>query len=306
MQHVTNGLQQIVTDKFDVMESLGQGSTSVVQRACRKSDGKEVALKVMRTEDPEMVSIARKEYELLRKIHHPHIVKAFEFIALQTKVITVMEFFHGHSLDKAVRHCQLGRFSEAAARQLSCQLVSAVHYLHRHGIAHRDIKPQNLLVSSNLEDVRLLDFNAAHGGGDSCPLTPTGTRLYVAPEVLLGEPGSFPADIWAAGLCMHLMLTGLLPQGRDHWEHVNTQQLAEGNEVVAFTGAMWTCVSQECRTIVSCCLQVQMHKRPTAMLLAEDCWICGITMSGAVKMKTGLCEQPSELTQNRGELLAGL
>jgi len=234
---------------------------------------------VMRTDDPEMISTAREEYELLRKIHHPHIVKAVEFITLQTKVITVMEFFHGHSLDKAVACCQLGYFSEAVARHLSSKLVSAVHYLHRRGIVHRDIKPQNLLVSSDMGDVRLVDFNVAHGGSDSCPLTPTGTRLYVAPEVLLGQPGSFPADIWAVGLCMHLMLTGLLPQGRDHWEHVNRQQLSEGNEEVAFTGAIWRCVSEECKTILSRCLQVQEHKRPTAMNLAEDSWIAGCVNS---------------------------
>jgi len=289
IENITNDSQQIMTDIFDVMESLGQGSTSVVQRACRKSDGKEVALKVMRTDDPEMISTAREEYELLRKIHHPHIVKAVDFITLQTKVITVMEFFHGHSLDKAVTCCQLGKFSEAVSRHLSSQLVSAVHYLHQRGIVHRDIKPQNLLVSSDLGDVRLVDFNVAHGGSDSCPLTPIGTRLYVAPEVLLGQPGSFPADIWAVGLCMHLMLTGLLPQGRDQWGHVSRQQLSEGNEEVVFTGAIWRCVSEECRAIVSHCLQVQEHKRPSAMTLAEDSWIGGTKNSAAVKMKARLC-----------------
>jgi len=101
---------------------------------------------------------------------------------------------------------------EATAKRLFSQLGQAVRHLHALAIVHRDVKAQNILVSSDLSDLRLLDFNTAKCISDGEALTMTGTFLYLPPEVLRSQMSpSKRSDIWSAGLCLHLMIVGHLP-----------------------------------------------------------------------------------------------
>ncbi|CAE8728030.1 unnamed protein product [Polarella glacialis] len=194
------------------LNALGQGTTSTVYRAVRLADNRAVALKVIKRCDPEMAEVARREYELLLGLTHPNIIKVIDFLASPNQCSTlVLEYFEGQSLQKVVQLAGARRFSYSDALPLFAQLLEVVRYLHESGVVHRDIKADNILVSTDLGRLMLIDFNTARYDRENSAMTMTGTKEYAAPEVLCGEPPSESSDVWNAGLCFHLMLVGRLP-----------------------------------------------------------------------------------------------
>ena len=106
------------------------------------------------------------------------------------------------------------KITEDRARTISHQITNALFYLHSYGIAHRDIKLENILMTKASDDsqVKLIDFGLSKilGPGESSQ-DPYGTLAYVAPEVLMQRPYSFYVDSWSLGIIIYVMLSGLLP-----------------------------------------------------------------------------------------------
>lgn len=261
-----------LADLFDVHETVGQGTTSLVQRAIRRSDSLEVALKMMVSSDPEMVDFVRAEYEMLRHLRHPHIIKAEGFLSFKDRAVLVLEYFNGVSLDEALELRASHTFSESTTRRLTKALLQTVSHLHQHFFIHRDIKAQNILISKDMRDIRLIDFNTACCLKTCDSLTPTGTRLHAAPEVVLGESPSAGADIWGVGLCAYLMLSGRLPQRREPCG-LSQQKLQEAaRHPVKFSGSCWEKVSESCKDVLKRCLSLDVHERATPKVLLEMSW----------------------------------
>lgn len=271
-----------LSDRYDVLEAISQGTVGVVHRALRREDGRQVALKVVRSSDEEMVLIQRKEYEVLRSIDHPHIVRAFDFFTTVDRIVLVLDFFDGAELASAVPRASGGRLTEASSQRLFLALAQAVEYLHRRRIVHRDVKPQNILVSSDLADLKLVDFNTARRMEDGGCLTMTGTHLYAAPEVLLGESPGEESDVWSMGLCLHFTVSGFLPQGRGLLAKADLAQLRARCAVPpSFQGHLWDNLSAECKTVLEQCLAVSPLARPTAPMVLRAQWLRGADAGGA-------------------------
>merc|ERR1719221_2289901 len=98
-------------------------------------------------------------------------------------------------------------------------------------------------MSKDLEDVNLVDFNTARNLREGLALTPTGARLYAAPEVIFGESPSEFSDVWAVGLCAHLLLCGKLPQDRDRCRSGMESVQACAQRTLSFSGPHWARVS---------------------------------------------------------------
>ncbi|CAE8645335.1 unnamed protein product [Polarella glacialis] len=255
-------------EQFEILESIGQGSTGVVYRATRKADGVEVALKTMQALDEEMIDLRRKEYDTLLKLKHPHIIQA------ETK---------GHH-----------GLPEITAQALFRMLLQATDYLHQHRIVHRDIKGDNVLLSPDLTDLRLTDFNTARCLMDGGSLTMTGTMEYSAPEILQGESPSEGGDIWSAGLCLHLMLAGKLP-----WASHRYQSLEDYAQAVVYRqprllqGEASQTISKPCKSILRQCLAVDKNLRPAAMTLLTQDWL-RVSCRKTRTTRTGSVEYSSE------------
>jgi len=256
----------LLSDRYKVLEKIGSGSAGVVHRAIHLESGLEVALKAPRATDSSAAHAAKREYELLKRLEpHPHIVKLLDFHNLQREATLVLQFFEGVTLQAAV---QEKRFAEPTARSLGLALFKAVAHLHKSNILHRDIKPQNVLVSHCRSNLLLIDLNAAACLDDAEPLTPTGTELYKAPELLLGEIPCERSDVWASGLCVFFMMSGNLPQGRH-----KADALKVALQPISFEAACWQHVSEECQAMLKSCLSISRDARPSMAELLEDAWL---------------------------------
>jgi serine/threonine protein kinase len=263
-----------LSDFYNIQEVLGQGTTGVVYRGIHIVSGRQVALKTVRTDDVEMLRIAKAEFELISAIRHPKIIQALDFFVATGRIVMVLEFFDGTSLARAIYDLPGRRATEAVAHGVFVPLLQAISYLHARRIVHRDVKGDNVLVSSNFEDLRLVDFNTAKRLAEGGSLTITGTRLYAAPEVLLGDSPSEGSDVWALGLCLHLMLAGKLPvhprsDGADYNEFVSQVT----TKPVSFIGRKWRGVSDRCKATLGRCLEVKKDLRPASLMLLEDDWV---------------------------------
>jgi cell division control protein CDC15 len=233
--------RQTLLEQFEGLVKLGEGSCAVVYRAIDRREQQQVALKVTRTDDEEHLRNVQDEYDLLKLIDHPNIIKAKGFFTYIRGAVLVEEFYDGENLEQIVAKCSEGCIPEASSLHLFIQLLDAVAYLHKEGIIHRDIKAQNILISSSKTDLRLVDFNTSKHLSDGVALTMTGTRQYMPPEVLKGKSPSEGSDVWASGLCFHYMLIGDLPSKRG--THVQLE------------GSRWQNVSYPCKVMVQKCLE---------------------------------------------------
>lgn len=261
----------LLDDKFKVLEKLGSGCAGMVHRAVCLESGRTVALKIPRSKDAGLAEAAQKEYDLLTRLGpHPNIIKVLGFHNLKGEATLVLEFFDGPTLQAVV---QEKRLPEPTARILSIGLLKAAGHLHANNILHRDIKPQNVLVGHCLQKLRLCDFNAAACLDDGVPLTPTGTELYKAPELLLGEFPCERSDVWACGLCIYFMLSGSLPQGRDTLDPFCKLKADVALQPISLGATCWQHISEECKAMLQQCLAVSREDRPMIPDLLYDAWI---------------------------------
>lgn len=268
----------LLGDRYKVYEKAGSGSAGMVHRAIHIESGRQVALKTPRSTELGAADAAKREYDLLQRLDpHPHIIKAFDFHNLKGEAALVLEFFDGLTLQAAV---QEKRLPEPTARALCISLFDAVGHLHAHNVLHRDIKPQNVLVSRCLRKLRLIDFNAAACLEDGVPLTPTGTEIYKAPELLLDELPCERSDVWASGLCIFFMLSGSLPQGRDNLDPFAIVRAEVACRPVSFNEHRWQHVSEECIAMLQSCLALEREARPAMSELLDDAWISDPFMRG--------------------------
>ncbi len=204
-----------------LVERIGQGGMGEVWRA-RRADGHfdaEVALKLLRVGwgGADLVRRFAQEQQALAQMQHPHIARLLDAgVSPQQRPYFVMELVRGQPIDAAATG-----LNERARLALFLQLADAVAHAHRKLVVHRDIKPSNVLVDAEGQ-VKLLDFGIAKMLdpllGDSAetqlgqrPYTPA----YAAPEQVRGEPVSTATDVYALGVLLYRLLTGLAPYGRE-------------------------------------------------------------------------------------------
>lgn len=154
----------------------------------------------------------KREIAIMRRLHHPNIVKLIEVLATKTKIYFVMEFAKGGELFTRIAR---GRFSEDLSRRYFQQLISAVGFCHSRGVFHRDLKPENLLLDENW-NLKVSDFGLSavtdQVRPDGLLHTLCGTPAYVAPEILAkkGYDGA-KVDVWSCGIVLYVLHAGYLP-----------------------------------------------------------------------------------------------
>ncbi len=169
--------------------------------------GREVAVKIVRSGDPELARRLAQEARALEGFDHRGLVRLLDTGVTGDQAYLVMEYVDGSNLAEILRR---GRLAPAATADLGASVAEALAYVHERGVVHRDVKPGNILVTAD-GDVRLGDFGIARLV-DVSTLTLDGTTLgtaaYMAPEQLENHQVGPSADIWSLGLVLLESMTG--------------------------------------------------------------------------------------------------
>lgn len=211
-------MQNVLNDKFQKIEKIGEGTYGVVYKAKDKTTGMHIALKKIRleTESEGVPSTAIREIALLKELDHPNIVRLLDVVPCDRKLYLVFEYMTEDlkkHMDRATQNNTI--LGVKLVKSYLWQLLQGVAYCHSHRILHRDLKPQNLLIDQN-GSIKLADFGLARAFG--IPLRTytheVVTLWYRAPEILLGARFySTPVDVWSIGCIFAemLMLKALFP-----------------------------------------------------------------------------------------------
>ncbi|MCY1076528.1 serine/threonine-protein kinase [Archangium lansingense] len=184
---------------------LGHGGFGSVYLARDRLDGL-VALKQLHPGPYRRALQLAREFELLASLRHPNIISVLDYgFDGQRRPYLVLEFLEGAQTITEAAWEQ----PRTVQAELLNQMLQALLYLHRRGIIHRDLKPGNVLVVDGL--VKLLDFGLAIGPEQRARSLRSGTRGYLAPELLRGEPPSVLSDLYAVGVIAHELFLGRHP-----------------------------------------------------------------------------------------------
>ncbi|KAM3871741.1 NUAK family SNF1-like kinase 1 [Diretmus argenteus] len=215
--------------RYEVMETLGKGTYGKVKRAVERASQKTVAIKSIRkeriTDDLDRVHIQR-EIEITSSLRHPNIIRFHEVFESRDKIVIVMEYASRGELYDYVHERR--RLSETEARDVFRQITSAVHYCHKNGVVHRDLKLENILLDRDL-NVKLADFGLSnHFQRGNLLQTYCGSPLYASPEIVKGLPYQGPeVDCWALGVLLYALVYGSMPfDGASHT--TLTEQISQG------------------------------------------------------------------------------
>ncbi|MDR7556734.1 MAG: protein kinase [Armatimonadota bacterium] len=202
-----------VAGRYEVVALLAEGGMSRVYRA-RTPEGQVVALKVLRdayAADREFVERFVREARAVQALDHPHVVRVLDSGRDGDVYFIAMEYVDGEDLKSYLR--RVGPLEPADAERIALAVCEALDYAHGQGIVHRDVKPQNILLTRD-GTVKVADFGIARALA-AVTLTQTGTVLgtvhYLSPEQARGAPVGRASDLYALGVVLFEMLTGRLP-----------------------------------------------------------------------------------------------
>lgn len=245
---------------YRLIEFLGSGGMGEVYRGVHLRTGATVAVKVLTAADkvPRLIERFKNEARIQALLQHPHIAKLEEFVEHEGTPCIMMEYVDGETLDHRVH--RRGALPESEALALTAAVVDAVGYLHQRGIIHRDIKSSNVKVTTG-GVVKLLDFGIAKGPGSPALTTQgavIGTLQSLAPEQLAGAPATRLTDVWALGVMLYEIATGVHPFAQRGGDDI-TRKIRAAEFVVPSTARPG--LSPALDRIVGRCLRLNPRER---------------------------------------------
>ena len=209
----------VLDDRFEITDVIAKSGMAALYKATDRKTGAAVAIKVPHLQiesDPAGFDRFRREEEIGLQLDHPYILK-FVPVEKKSRPYLVMEYLEGQTLSELLR--SVHPLPEPDAVKIASRICEALDYMHKHGVIHRDMKPQNIMLCND-GSIRIMDFGIARAQSARrltfVGFTPTmGTPDYMAPEQVRGSRGDERTDIYSLGAILYEMVTGEPPFAGD-------------------------------------------------------------------------------------------
>eukprot|EP00927_Polykrikos_kofoidii_P070897 TRINITY_DN67267_c0_g1_i1.p1 TRINITY_DN67267_c0_g1~~TRINITY_DN67267_c0_g1_i1.p1 ORF type:complete len:681 (+),score=133.31 TRINITY_DN67267_c0_g1_i1:52-2043(+) len=271
---------------------LGEGAYAAVRKLRNRATGELAALKVVQKHPlaiRNMLPQLQREVKIQGALRHPRILRLIMCVEDEYYVYMLLEFCAGGSLRSLSCHVPMQRFPEPRAAKYFAQILQGVDFMHQCHCVHRDLKPDNILLTGH-DEVKICDF----GWSAECQIehtlrTTCGTPNYWAPEIFEGVAQGTPVDLWALGNLVYELLVGHAP----FWG--NTDELREKVLSVDLRYPPGL-LSNEAINLFFCLLHREPWSRiPAGRLLAEHPWV-RVGLSAAPPL--GQCAADAQETGN--------
>ena len=242
---------------YKMGKKLGEGMFSAVKLANHSLTNEQVAIKILektkitKIEDKERIN---REISIMKKVNHFNIAKLYAVVETKLNIYLIQEHIQGKEFLEYLN--KKGKLKEAEACKFFHQIISGLDYLHQCGIAHRDFKPENILLINDNQILKIIDFGLSHTYKTGELLkTGCGSPCYVPPEMVKEEQyNGALSDIWSAGIILYLMLCGNLPFYDDDNQILYEKILSGKYEVPNH-------LSENAKDILSKILEIEPKKR---------------------------------------------
>jgi serine/threonine protein kinase len=208
-------LGEVIARRYELVELVGAGGMSSVYKAHDGLLERNVALKILHPhygDDAEYVERFRREARMVAQMSHPHIVTVIDRGEDDGQQYIVFEFVDGENLKQLVERA--GPLPARRVVELGIAIADALAFAHEHGLVHRDVKPQNVLLTADGE-AKVTDFGIARSLDVEHGVTQTGTVLgtsnYLSPEQASGRPVTRATDVYSLGVVLYELLTAEVP-----------------------------------------------------------------------------------------------
>lgn len=279
---------EFVCRKYEFVKQLGIGSFGKVDLIRDRNTGEKRVCKKVSTigMPPPIVAMTQKEVELLAELDHPHIVRLFEYADSNNLFTLVMEYIPGGDGLKLLQRVGRG-LEEPYVANLINQVLVALSYCHARGVVHRDVKPENFMITESgawgEPMLKVIDFGLAVKGSSNEFL---GTGPYMAPEIVAQKGAiTYRSDIWSVGVCTIELLTKTAPFGKLHdnggsydilFDRIKSfRRLEDIDKQMSrySTGDQWSGRSPMADAFLRKLLQPDPKQRPQAGRAERDPWM---------------------------------
>ncbi|KAI3438615.1 hypothetical protein D9Q98_001038 [Chlorella vulgaris] len=294
--------------RYQKIKDLNSGTFGFVQLALDRTTGRNVAIKFIERGD-KVTKYVEREIINHRQLVHPHIIQFKEVFLTQQHLSIAMEYAAGGDMFEYV--VRKGGLRESEARWFFQQLIVAVDYIHRMGVANRDIKLENTLLDGSPRPlIKICDFGySKHEKYQSAPGSRVGTPAYLAPEVIMTTKGKTydgkVADIWSCGVMLYVMVVGAYPFERPEDKHDN-QKLQKMIQRILRVEYDWPAhikLSPECRDLMARILVPDPTKRISIHEIQDHPWYMKDLPPGVKEMNDNM-RMPPAGSQTEAEIRA--
>ncbi|KAK6171203.1 hypothetical protein SNE40_019442 [Patella caerulea] len=276
--------EKIFVDRgYKLEHEIGRGSYSKVRLVQRISDGKQFAAKIIDREKSKCYSerFLPKELATSLQLSHPNITEYREIIILPYVTIIIMDYAQLGDLLEFIQNN--GALSNGHAQNMFRQIVEAVQYLHDIGIAHRDLKCENILLKDD-GTVMVSDFGFAREiDTTSRTLSKTfcGSTAYASPELLCGVPyDPILNDIWGLGCILYIMVCGSMPFDESDLKSMVNKQMAHS---ITVPTQVKDIVDPDCQSLIIQMLNPDIDERPGIMSILSSDWLKSLSRTSSGK-----------------------
>lgn len=255
---------------FHIDRPIGASNFSRVYLATGATTGRQVALKLILKVNQEETTI-NKEAVLDPSLNSPHLVKIFDIFEDIHMIMISMEYIQAGDLFEWI--CSKGIISESGISLILQHILLGVKELHDKNIVHRNIKPENILVSETEigATIQLTDYCLANTIDQETPLSELcSTEICSAPEILKGDPYGPAADMWSIGVITYTLLCGRRPFEEDEKYPLF---IKVSNGVYNFDYPEWEHISKTAKIFVKKLLEVDPNKRMTVDQALDHQWL---------------------------------